>query len=240
MSSVKPHREAKSRLVSKGPLKILPVGHQKTLYHIRRAAMKQLNSTARLCLDSTLLPAILTHPWDEAERSTSNWAANKSLTVCPEDERTIWPAPPSRAEPGVNAEEEAGIGRGGIAVGGRYTNAAAKTLQSLSCSHIYTTTNTTNTNTQAGAGTTALSLISSSASMRVHAHQATEEQRKNLDLILSHLASESLLLSLILTPDRGNERKRKQLSSIEMDRITRQDECTYSCPLWEEGCEFSF
>ncbi|KAK1901077.1 hypothetical protein KUDE01_004049, partial [Dissostichus eleginoides] len=63
----------------------------------------------------------------------------------------------------------------------------------------------------ASAGTTALSLISSSASMRVHAHQATEEQRKNLDLILSHLASESLLLSLILTPDRGNERKRKQL-----------------------------
>ena len=85
----------------------------------------------------------------------------------------------------VEAEEEAGIGRGGIAVGGRYTNAAAKTLQSLSCSHIYTTTNTTNTNTQAGAGTTALSLISSSASMRVHAHQATEEQKKNLVLFIS-------------------------------------------------------
>ncbi|KAK5872502.1 hypothetical protein PBY51_013196 [Eleginops maclovinus] len=81
----------------------------------------------------------------------------------------------------VDAEEEAGIGRGGIAVGGRCTNAAAKTLQSLSsCSHIYTTTNTTNTNTQAGASTTAPSLISSSASMRVHAHQATEEQKKNL------------------------------------------------------------
>jgi len=76
----------------------------------------------------------------------------------------------------VNAEE-AGIGRGGIADGGRCTNAAAKTLQSLpSCSHTYT-----HHHNHTGRRVPDSSLQSALRGFRrVHAHQATEEQKKHL------------------------------------------------------------